>query len=63
MIKPHNLKNQAIFKVYEQDDKYSLCASYPKVLIFPHSASDTTIKGSASLRSSNRLPTLTWYDK
>ena len=55
-------KNNPIFRFFKQVD-YSLCNTYPQFLVFPYSASDDLIRGSATLRSASRLPALTWFDK
>jgi len=40
---------------------YRLCATYPKHLIVPATATSDTVTGSAKFRSKGRLPTLTYY--
>lgn len=40
---------------------YSICDTYPKVLVVPSSATKDMIIGSAKFRSKGRLPVLTYY--
>eukprot|EP01124_Arcella_intermedia_P011204 TRINITY_DN17638_c0_g1_i2.p1 TRINITY_DN17638_c0_g1~~TRINITY_DN17638_c0_g1_i2.p1 ORF type:complete len:738 (-),score=162.99 TRINITY_DN17638_c0_g1_i2:120-2333(-) len=47
------------FKLYENTN-YSLCTSYPKLLVFPKEVTEEMIKESAKFRSGGRLPTICW---
>jgi len=48
------------FMISDLNKSYELCASYPKDLIFPASLEQSAIKESASFRSFNRVPTISW---
>ncbi|KAJ5078849.1 myotubularin-related protein [Anaeramoeba ignava] len=39
---------------------YSLCPSYPKILVFPQGVEEQKLKKIAEFRTKNRLPSLTW---
>jgi len=43
------------------NNDYSLCPTYPSLLITPSSASPALVKGTARFRSKGRLPALTYY--
>lgn len=53
---------KAVFKVYE-NRAYTLCGTYPSLLVFPVQADDECIVKSAEFRSARRLPSLTYFDK
>lgn len=60
-FKRQNLNLQDWTSQHNLNDQYQLCNSYPKYLVFPRTNKNDII-GSASYRSSGRLPTLTWAD-
>lgn len=39
---------------------YGLCSSYPAWLVTPRSASESTVRSTASFRKRNRLPAMSW---
>ena len=45
------------------NEKYGLCATYPKRLFVPTKAPQSVIEGSARFRSKSRLPVLTYLHK
>ena len=43
------------------NDEFKVCATYPRVLYVPKSASDSLVTRAAQFRSKGRLVALTWY--
>jgi len=41
--------------------KYSLCPTYPSLLVIPYSATTALVEGAARFRSKGRIPALTYY--
>jgi hypothetical protein len=48
------------FKLSNLNKNYSLCSTYPEILIFPRSVSDEDIKEASLFRTKNRLPILSY---
>lgn len=42
------------------NEKYSLCSSYPRVLVVPASVTDKEVEAISQFRSEQRLPVLCW---
>lgn len=50
------------FTLSNINENYGICSTYPSHLIFPSEVTTEDIQGSASFRSSNRLPAIVWFD-
>lgn len=54
--------NHNLWRLSDINRAYSLCDSYPKVLVVPRNMPDHELVQVASFRSGKRLPTLSWGD-
>lgn len=48
------------WRISEANARYTLCDSYPRLLVVPSSVGDDVLRGSALFRSRRRLPVVTW---
>lgn len=56
-----NLRDKSCkFKLFELNKNYSLCSTYPEILIVPKSISDEEIKEASNFRTKFRFPTLSY---
>lgn len=51
------------WRISAVNESYTLCSSYPNLLVFPLSVSDSVLTAASSYRSKNRIPTLTYFHR
>jgi len=54
-------KNSKFWRISRANEKYSLCSSYPKLLLVPKQATDELLESVGGYRSKGRIPVATWY--
>ena len=50
------------FTLFDGNEDYKLCPSYPSQLIMPSGVDQEIIEQSSNFRSKHRIPTLVWYN-
>lgn len=54
--------NSRQFRLFKNKD-YSVCATYPDILIVPRQVKDAQVIACSKFRTKNRLPALSYYHK